>query len=90
MANLKALQAKNAERFKAAKLTRATEFVPVARRLLSAKTRYQAIEQKTGVPWFVIAVIHQRESAQDFSMSIARGDPWNKGTLSFLRRKDGK
>lgn len=78
MANLKALQAKNAERFEAAKLTRSAEFVPVAKRLLSAKARYQAIEQKTGVPWFVIAVIHQRESAQDFSKSIAQGDPWNK------------
>jgi lysozyme family protein len=52
----------------------------VAARLAApaAKARYQAIEAKTGVPWFFIAVTHQRESSQDWSRSLAQGDPWNK------------
>jgi lysozyme family protein len=30
------------------------------------------------VPWAVIAVIHERESSQDWSGSLAQGDPWNR------------
>lgn len=43
-----------------------------------AKTIYQQIEAATGVPWFVVAVIHERECNQNFACSIAQGDPWNQ------------
>lgn len=51
----------------------------VAARLISAdaKARYQAISTQTGVPWPVIALIHERECSQSWSRSIAQGDPWN-------------
>ncbi len=80
MPDLASLRARNAARWQNAKLTRGPEFGPVASRLAApaAKARYQAIEAKTGVPWFVIAVTHQRESSQDWSRSLAQGDPWNK------------
>ncbi|MEH2513961.1 lysozyme family protein [Nitrobacteraceae bacterium AZCC 1564] len=80
MPDLASLRARNAARWANAKLTRASEFGPVAARLAApaAKARYQAIEAKTGVPWFFIAVVHQRESSQDWSRSLAQGDPWNK------------
>lgn len=78
MADIAALKAKNSARWRAAKLTRGPEFDQVAPRLVHSKPRYQAISEKTGVPWFVIAVIHQRESAQNFTKSLAQGDPWNK------------
>ena len=77
MVDLVALAARNAVRWQAAKLTRGPEFGPVAQRLVKAKARYQAVEVKTGVPWFVIAVIHERESSQNWSMSLAQGDPWS-------------
>lgn len=69
---------RNAARWAVAKITRATELGKVAKKLVAQKSRYQAVELKTGVPWFVIAAIHQRESSQDFSRSLAQGDPWNK------------
>lgn len=47
----------------------------IARRLVAAKARYQAVEAKTGVPWFVIAVIHERESSQNFKTQLGQGDP---------------
>jgi lysozyme family protein len=72
------LIARNAARWQAAKLTRAPEFTPVAARLVAAKARYQDIERATAVPWFIVAVIHEREASQDFSKSIAQGDPWDK------------
>ncbi len=78
MANVSALLAANTARWKKAKLTRTADFAPVAKRLVAAKARYQAVAVKTGVPWFVIAVIHQRESNQNFARSLAQGDPWNQ------------
>jgi lysozyme family protein len=76
MTDLIALTVANAKRWAAAKLMR--EFVLAARRLVAAKTRYQAVSARTNVPWFVIAVIHERECSQSWSGSLAQGDPWNK------------
>jgi lysozyme family protein len=78
MTDLVALRAANAKRWTNAKLTR--NFSSVASHLVApnAKGRYQSVEAKTGVPWFVIAVIHERESSQDWTGSLAQGDPWNK------------
>ena len=72
------LKTANAKRWANATLTR--NFVPIARRLVAptAKIRYQTVSAKTGVPWAVIAVIHQRECSQDWSGSLAQGDPWNR------------
>lgn len=75
LANLKAA---NIRRWEAAKLTRGPEFIPVAKRLVAAKDRYMNVSVKTGIPWPFIAVTHQRESSQDWSKSLAQGDPWNK------------
>jgi lysozyme family protein len=78
MTDLNALKTANAARWANAKLTR--NFASVASHLvaLNAKQRYQTVEAKTGVPWFVIAAIHERESSQDWTGSLAQGDPWNR------------
>jgi len=78
MVDLAKLQAANAARWTEAKLTRSAEFAAVAHRLVAAKARYQAVEAKTGVPWWVVAVIHERESSQRWDRSLAQGDPWNR------------
>lgn len=59
---------------------RELEVEKVAAALCAAKAKaiYQQIAQSTGVPWFIIAVIHQREASQNFNDSIAQGDPWNR------------
>ncbi|MBR0855676.1 hypothetical protein [Bradyrhizobium liaoningense] len=77
MVDLSALRAANANRFAQAKLTRAPEFAPVARRLVAAKTRYQPVSARTGVPWWFIAVVHERECSQSWRGSLAQGDPWD-------------
>jgi len=76
MTDLNALKAANAKRWANAKVTR--NFATIAKNLVGAKARYQAVEAKTGVPWFAIAVIHMRESSQSWLGSLAQGDPWNK------------
>jgi lysozyme family protein len=78
MTDLIALRRANAQRWANAKLTR--HFSSVARHLVSpdAKSRYQAVSAKTGVPWAAIAVIHERECSQDWTGSLAQGDRWDR------------
>jgi lysozyme family protein len=78
MTDLVALKRANAERWAKVGLTR--DFSSVATHLVSplAKSVYRAVSSETGVPWAVIAVVHERESSQDWTRSLAQGDPWNK------------
>lgn len=78
MVDLNALARANAKRWAGAKPTRKTEAANVALRLYKARQRYQAVARETGVPWPAIAVIHERESSQDWRASLAQGDPWNR------------
>jgi lysozyme family protein len=57
---------------------RLSEVRQTAKRLTDAKTRYQAVEKATGVPWYMIAAIHERESSQSWKASLAQGDPWDR------------
>ena len=77
MVDMAALRARNAARWAAAKPTR--NFISVAKSLVSdaAKAQYQAVQKYTGVPWYIIAVIHERESSQNWKGNLAQGDPWN-------------
>ncbi len=54
MADLAALKTANAKRWANAKVIK--NFSGIAKSLIASKARYQAVEAKTGVPWFVIAV----------------------------------
>ena len=78
MTDLVALARINARRWVQAKPTR--NFAAIAKRLAAAvaRSRYQAVSVKTGVPWPVIAVIHERECSQDWTRSLAQGDPWDR------------
>lgn len=76
MVDLVALKAANERRWKAARVTR--NLGNIAKSLIAAKRRYQAVEARTGVPWPVIAVIHVRESSQNWGRSLAQGDPWDR------------
>jgi len=76
--DLAKLKEANIRRWNAAKLTRGPEFAPVAKRLVAAKQRYLTVSERTGIPWPFIAVTHQRESSQNWSRSLAQGDPWDQ------------
>lgn len=60
--------------------TRVASVVATAKRLCAAKARYQAIEQATGVPWYLIACLHERESAQDFGTYLGNGQSLRRVT----------
>lgn len=78
MTDLLTLKAANEKRWANATLTR--DFSSVARRLAApaARSRYQAVSVRSGVPWAVVAVIHERECSQDWAGSLAQGDPWRQ------------
>lgn len=78
MIDVRTLTSTNAKRWANARLSR--NFAPVAGRLVaaSAKAKYEAVSARTGVPWAMIAVIHERESSQNWTGSLAQGDPWNR------------
>src|SRR5882672_9839627 len=69
------LKAANADRWASAKLTR--NFISVAKSLVAAKVIYSDVQRVTKVPWWFIAVVHERESNQRWDASLAQGDPWN-------------
>lgn len=78
MVSIADLKNKNAARWASAKLNR--NFTSVAKSLVApqAKARYQAVEAKTKVPWFIIAVIHEREASQNWNTQLGQGDPLNR------------
>ncbi len=51
-----------------------------ARKLIKNSERYQSVEKKTGVPWYLIAALHERESDADFSTYLGNGEPLNRVT----------
>lgn len=42
--------------------------------LIGSKTRYQVVAESTGVPWAVIALIHEMECSGNFRLNLANGD----------------
>src|SRR6266704_1703251 len=85
MTDLAALKQANEKRWASAKMLRPGTFKAVATHLVApvAKQRYQAVSAQLAkmdltVPWPFIAVAHERESSQDWSGSLAQGDPWNR------------
>lgn len=82
MVDLVKLKAANLARWQTCQITpkRQAEVSAVASRLAApaAKARYQAIEKATGVPWAVVAVIHEREANQNWNAQLGQGDPLNQ------------
>ena len=81
MTDLTALARANKGRWEKMRFVRGNEFSTVARRLVASKARYLPVSSQTGVPWFIIAVIHEREAGQDWAASLAQGDPWDRRSV---------
>ena len=92
------LQEINAKRWADCKVSadKGPLFERVANRLMASQARYQKVEKLTGVPWHVIAVIHEREASQNWNTQLGQGDPLNrksvhkpKGRGPFATWEDG-
>jgi lysozyme family protein len=65
----------------AVKIDRIPDIRRAAARLVSAKDRYLKAERISGVPWYLIAALHWRESAANFKTQLAQGDPLNRRSV---------
>ena len=83
--NIADLIAANAARWKNAGYHTAAlaQAVNVAKRLTAplAKAVYEELSQ-VGVPWHLIAVIHEREASQDWAANLAQGDRWDRVSVN--------
>lgn len=52
----------------------------VAKRILANRDKYETVSATTGVPWFVIAILHMRESSCDFTKHLHEGSPLSDRT----------
>ena len=60
--------------------SRQTAVTAIAAGILKDKQRYIAIELATGVPWYMVGVLHMRESDRDFNTYLGNGEPLNRKT----------
>jgi lysozyme family protein len=83
MVDLAKLTAANLARWNAASVLPAWTAIldGISHRLVAAKARYQTVAVVTRVRWPVIAVIHERESSQSWTASLAQGDPFNRVSI---------
>jgi lysozyme family protein len=60
--------------------------------LQSHQDRYQHISDETGIPWYIVGVIHNMESSQNFTRHLHNGDPLTARTTHVPagRPKTGK
>lgn len=56
-------------------------FTSIANKLIANKPRYQAAEKLTGVPWYMIALLHMRESDNNFNTQLAQGDALSRRSV---------
>jgi lysozyme family protein len=53
----------------------------VIKRMLKGRARYESVCAKTGVPWYVIGIIHTLECDANFSLHLHNGDPLSARTV---------
>jgi lysozyme family protein len=54
--------------------------------ILRGQSKYEAVEEQTGVPWLVVGILHLMESDCDFTKQILNGQVWNRRTTLVPKR----
>lgn len=61
-----------------------------ARKIIAARARYEAIESATGVPWFMVGIIHAMEAGLRFDRHLHNGDPLTRCTVQVPAGRPAK
>lgn len=61
-----------------------------AKAVLDGKARYLAVEGQTGVPWYVVGIIHKMECACHFGKHLHNGDPLTDKTVQVPAGRPAK
>jgi len=51
--------------------------------IISNRSRYENVADSLGIPWYLIAAIHNMESSQNFSKHLHNGDPLSRRTKNI-------
>ena len=62
------------KKFDAMVISRAGATQAAANRIFQGKERYKIVEHLTGIPWWMVGVLHDREASCDFRGCLANGD----------------
>lgn len=60
-------------------VTKTAAAIAQAKHIIASKGRYQAVQQASGVPWFVVGALHMREISGSFAGWLHNGDPMRRG-----------
>lgn len=60
---------------------RAAEVDRTVRRLLAQRSRYEAVGNACGVPWWFVGIVHGMESSFNFDRHLHNGDPLSARTV---------
>lgn len=60
---------------------RSQEVESIVRKIVANRTSYDKVETTLGVPWFVVAVIHNMEASLNFTKHLHNGDPLTARTV---------
>lgn len=58
-----------------------------AKKIIAGKERYQQVSELTGVPWFVIGLIHQMEAGCKWGCHLHNGDPLSARTRNVPAKR---
>jgi lysozyme family protein len=65
------------------KLVETTQKIdPIVDKLVAGRARYSEVEKRTGVPWFMIGLIHYAEADFNFGTHLHNNDPLTARTVS--------
>ncbi len=62
----------------------------ILHQILVFQDRYASVEKATGVPWFVVAVIHNMECSLSFNEHLHNGDPLSARTVNDPKGRPAK
>lgn len=73
------------EKFSSCALTtepsRVLEIKMACKIMVNNQLTYWGVEKTTGIPWLIVAILHYRESSQNFKCHLHNGDPLSARTV---------
>lgn len=79
-----ALRREYEDRFRSCTLNagRQEETERIITRMMKNRSRYESVAEKTSVPWYVIALLHDMECDGNFDCHLHNGDPLTRRTVN--------
>ena len=68
-------------------LDKLPEIKPIVNKILNGKSRYEALENKVGIPWHFIGITHSLEAGCNFNTHLHNGDPLTARTVQVPKNR---